>query len=328
MAINKKLNEITQRIISRSKDTRLAYLKKIERAQKDGPNRAHLSCGNQAHAYAAMGNDKSSLLKERSPNIGIISAYNDMLSAHQPFETYPSQIKAAARKFGATAQFAAGVPAMCDGVTQGQSGMELSLFSRETIALSAAIGLSHNTFDAVIFLGVCDKIIPGLVIATATFGNLPSVFLPAGPMSSGITNDKNVSDLESLQLKSSFIDLNEKNFDLSVYKGKKIIINYWATWCGPCIKEMPSIKRAEEILEDYDYTFLLVSDETISKISKFKNDRNFDFKFLKSIKSYESLGIYSMPTSYIFDENGKKIETIVGTITWDSEQIINKLKIL
>ena len=190
MAINEKLNEITQRIISRSKDTRLAYLKKIERAQKDGPNRAHLSCGNQAHAYAAMGNDKSSLLKERSPNIGIISAYNDMLSAHQPFETYPGQIKAAARKFGATAQFAAGVPAMCDGVTQGQSGMELSLFSRETIALSAAIGLSHNTFDAVIFLGVCDKIIPGLVIATATFGNLPSVFLPAGPMSSGMTNDK------------------------------------------------------------------------------------------------------------------------------------------
>ena len=190
MAINKKLNEITQRIISRSKDTRLAYLKKIERAQKDGPNRAHLSCGNQAHAYAAMGNDKSSLLKERSPNIGIISAYNDMLSAHQPFETYPSQIKAAARKFGATAQFAAGVPAMCDGVTQGQSGMELSLFSRDTIALSAAIGLSHNTFDAVIFLGVCDKIIPGLVIATATFGNLPSIFLPAGPMSSGISNVK------------------------------------------------------------------------------------------------------------------------------------------
>ena len=140
-----------------------------------------------------MGNDKSSLLKERSPNIGIISAYNDMLSAHQPFETYPSQIKAAARKFGATAQFAAGVPAMCDGVTQGQSGMELSLFSRDTIALSAAIGLSHNTFDAVIFLGVCDKIIPGLVIATATFGNLPSVFLPAGPMSSGITNDKELT---------------------------------------------------------------------------------------------------------------------------------------
>lgn len=144
----------------------------------------------------------------------------------------------------------------------------------------------------------------------------------------GITNNKNVSDLESLQLKTSFVDLYENNLDLSVYKGKKIVINYWATWCGPCIKEMPTIKRAEEILEDYGYIFLLVSDETISKISKFKNDRNFDFNFLKSIESYETLGIYSMPTSYIFDENGKIIETIVGAIEWDSEEMINKLKIL
>ena len=144
----------------------------------------------------------------------------------------------------------------------------------------------------------------------------------------GITNNKNVSDLESLQLKTSFVDLYENNLDLSVYKGKRIVINYWATWCGPCIKEMPSIKRAEEILEDYGYIFLLVSDETISKISKFKNDRNFDFNFLKSIKSFETLGIYSMPTSYIFDENGKIIETIVGAIEWDSEEMINKLKIL
>ena len=144
----------------------------------------------------------------------------------------------------------------------------------------------------------------------------------------GITNNKNVSDLESLQLKTSFVDLYENNLDLSVYKGKRIVINYWATWCGPCIKEMPTIKRAEEILEDYGYIFLLVSDETVSKISKFKNDRNFDFNFLKSIESYETLGIYSMPTSYIFDENGKIIETIVGAIEWDSEEMINKLKIL
>ena len=144
----------------------------------------------------------------------------------------------------------------------------------------------------------------------------------------GITNNKNVSDLESLQLKTSFVDLYENNLDLSVYKGKRIVINYWATWCGPCIKEMPSIKRAEEILEDYGYIFLLVSDETISKISKFKNDRNFDLNFLRSIESYETLGIYSMPTSYIFDENGKIIETIVGAIEWDSEEMINKLKIL
>ena len=144
----------------------------------------------------------------------------------------------------------------------------------------------------------------------------------------GITNDKNVSDLESLQLKSSFIDLNENNLDLSVYKGKKIVINYWATWCGPCIKEMPSIKRAEEVLEDYGYTFLLVSDETISKISNFKNDRNFDFNFLKSNKSFETLGVYFMPTTYIFDENGEIIETIVGAIEWDSEEMITKLKML
>ena len=144
----------------------------------------------------------------------------------------------------------------------------------------------------------------------------------------GITNNKNVSDLESLQLKTSFVDLYENNLDLSVYKGKRIVINYWATWCGPCIKEMPSIKRAEEILEDYGYTFLLVSDETISEISNFKNYSNFDFNFLNSIESYETLGIYSLPTSYIFDENGKIIETIVGAIEWDSEEMINKLKIL
>lgn len=143
-----------------------------------------------------------------------------------------------------------------------------------------------------------------------------------------IRNNKNVSDLESLQLKTSFVDLSENILDLSLYKEGKIVINYWATWCRPCIKEMPSLKKAEEILEDYGYTFLLVSDETISKISKFKNERNFDFNFLKSIKSFETLGIYSMPTSYIFDENGKIIETIVGAIEWDSEEMINKLKML
>ena len=143
-----------------------------------------------------------------------------------------------------------------------------------------------------------------------------------------IRNNKNVSDLESLQLKTSFVDLSENKLDLSAYKEEKIVINYWATWCRPCIKEMPSLKKAEEILEDYGYTFLLVSDETISKISKFKNERNFDFNFLKSIKSFETLGIYSMPTSYIFDENGKIIETIVGAIEWDSEEMINKLKML
>lgn len=190
MSLHPKLDDVTQKIVERSKNSRHAYLAKIDKAAKDGPRRAHLSCGNQAHAYAAMGVDKSTLLEERAPNIGIITAYNDMLSAHQPFETYPAQIKEAARAFGATAQVAAGVPAMCDGVTQGQPGMELSLFSRDTIALAAAIGLSHNTFDAAVFLGVCDKIVPGLVIAAATFGHLPAIFLPAGPMPSGISNDE------------------------------------------------------------------------------------------------------------------------------------------
>ena len=145
---------------------------------------------------------------------------------------------------------------------------------------------------------------------------------------SGISKSRDFSDLESIQLKTLFVDLNDNKVDLTVYKGKKIVINYWATWCRPCIKEMPGLKRAEEILENHNYIFLLVSDETTSKISTFKKDKNFDFNFLKSVESNETLGIYSLPTSYIFDENGKKIETIVGTIAWDSEQIINKLKIL
>ena len=142
------------------------------------------------------------------------------------------------------------------------------------------------------------------------------------------TNNQSVSDLESLQRKTSFVDLYENNLDLSVYKKGKIVISYWATWCAPCIKEMPGIKRAEEILEEYGYTFLLVSDETVSKISEFKNEWNFDFNFLKSSKSFETLGVYAMPISYIFDENGQIIETIVGAIEWDSEEMINKLKMM
>lgn len=140
--------------------------------------------------------------------------------------------------------------------------------------------------------------------------------------------NEDLSDLESLQTKTTFVDLDENNLDLSEFKQGKIVINYWATWCAPCIKEMPSLKRAEKILNDYGYTFLLVSDETISKISRFKKEMNFDFNFLKSSKSFETLGIYSMPTSYIFDETGKLVETIVGAIEWDSVEMINKLKIL
>ena len=145
---------------------------------------------------------------------------------------------------------------------------------------------------------------------------------------SDISQNEKLSDIESLQLKTSFVDLKNRKVDLTSYKGKKIIINYWATWCSPCIKEMPGIKRAQEILKNYNYTFLLVSDENVSKISKFKNDKKYNFNFLKSVRSNETLGIYSLPTSYIFNEKGIKIETIVGTIVWDSEQMIKKLKAL
>ena len=190
MTLNATIASVTDRIRKRSEKTRGTYLDLMAKAATEGPRRAHLTCGNQAHAYAAMGDAKTALTDERSANIGIITAYNDMLSAHQPYEKYPDLIREVARKSGATAQVAGGVPAMCDGVTQGQTGMELSLFSRDVIALSAGIGLSHNTFDAALYLGVCDKIVPGLVIAAATFGYLPSVFLPAGPMPSGLPNDE------------------------------------------------------------------------------------------------------------------------------------------
>ena len=190
MPLNSTLAKVTDRIRDRSRGPRNAYLARMARAAETGPARAHLSCGNQAHAYAASTVDKSALATGSAPNIGIITAFNDMLSAHQPYETYPERIRAAARRVGATAQVAGGVPAMCDGVTQGQTGMEMSLFSRDVIALAAAVSLSHNVFDAALYLGVCDKIVPGLVIAAASFGHVPAVFLPAGPMTSGIPNDE------------------------------------------------------------------------------------------------------------------------------------------
>ncbi len=189
MTLDSRIAAVTERITARSAASRSAYLDRLDRAADAGPARAHLSCGNQAHAYAATGPDKDRLAEGRAPNLGIVTAYNDMLSAHQPFESFPALIRAAARRAGATAQVAGGVPAMCDGVTQGQPGMELSLFSRDVIALAAGVALSHNCFDAALYLGVCDKIVPGLVIAAATFGHVPAVFLPAGPMTSGLPND-------------------------------------------------------------------------------------------------------------------------------------------
>ena len=190
MIINPTIKNVTDRITKRSETTRSDYLEKMNGARKEGPRRAHLTCGNQAHAYAPVPEDQKRLIDEAGGNIGIINAYNDMLSAHQPFQKYPEIIKKAARLVGGTAQVAAGVPAMCDGITQGQTGMELSLFSRDAIAMSAAIGLSHNVFDTTVYLGVCDKIVPGMIISAATFGHLPAVFLPAGPMSTGQSNDE------------------------------------------------------------------------------------------------------------------------------------------
>lgn len=188
-----EIETITQKIIERSKPTRETYLSRLEEAALNGVKRASLDCGNIAHACAASSVDeKDKLSKNVSANIGIITSYNDMLSAHKPFENFPAIIKQEALAHGATAQVSSGVPAMCDGVTQGQDGMELSLFSRDVIAMSAAVGLSHNMYDAAVYLGVCDKIIPGLTIAALTFGHIPAVFIPAGPMTSGISNEEKV----------------------------------------------------------------------------------------------------------------------------------------
>ncbi|MBX2826330.1 MAG: phosphogluconate dehydratase [Gammaproteobacteria bacterium] len=187
--LDSRVQHTTQRIADRSRPSRELYLQRLEDASRDGPARGQLSCTNIAHAVAASpARDKLVLHAERQPNLAIVSSYNDMLSAHQPFESYPEMIRSAAREAGATAQFAGGTPAMCDGVTQGQPGMELSLFSRDTIALSTAVALSHNMFDAALYLGVCDKIIPGLLMGALTFGHLPALFVPAGPMTTGLPN--------------------------------------------------------------------------------------------------------------------------------------------
>jgi len=184
-----RLLDVTARIEQRSVTTRAAYLAVVHAARKNGPYRSAMGCANAAHAYAAMPpSDKLMLRQERAPHLGLITAYNDMLSAHQPYEHYPERIRSSARNFGATAQVAGGVPAMCDGITQGEDGMELSLFSRDVIALATAVGLSHNVFDAALFLGVCDKIVPGLLMGALQFGHLPAVFMPAGPMTSGLSN--------------------------------------------------------------------------------------------------------------------------------------------
>ncbi|MEG0921127.1 MAG: phosphogluconate dehydratase [Comamonas sp.] len=187
--IHPVLQEVTDRIRRKSADTRSDYLAQVDAMAKRPPQVRSMGCANVAHAFAGLpGKDKIHIVEEKGPNVGIVTAYNDVLSAHAPFATYPDILKDEARKNGATAQVAGGVPAMCDGVTQGMPGMELSLFSRDTIAMATAVALTHDTFDAALMLGVCDKIVPGLLIGALHFGHLPTVFVPAGPMTSGLSN--------------------------------------------------------------------------------------------------------------------------------------------
>lgn len=192
MDLHPTVAKVTDRVVARSRQSRQAYLDLIGRARDEGVNRPHLSCGNLAHGFAAAGEDKPAIRGGKTLNIGIVTAYNDMLSAHQPYGRYPEQIKLFAREIGATAQVAGGVPAMCDGVTQGQSSMELSLFSRDVIAMSTAVALSHGMFEAALLLGICDKIVPGLLIGALRFGHLPTILIPAGPMPSGLANKEKV----------------------------------------------------------------------------------------------------------------------------------------
>jgi phosphogluconate dehydratase len=181
--------DVTDRLVERSRPARSAYLRRIAEAGDRGPARGKLACANLAHGFAAADAPAKQALRGRTkPNIAIVSSYNDMLSAHQPFESYPPVLKKAVIKGGGIAQFAGGVPAMCDGITQGRDGMQLSLFSRDVIAMSAAVALSHDMFDGALLLGVCDKIVPGLLIGALSFGHLPTVFVPAGPMPSGLPN--------------------------------------------------------------------------------------------------------------------------------------------
>ncbi len=189
--MNPIVEGVTERIRHRSAESRRRYLERIDAAARGGPRRTALSCSNLAHGIAACGADPKALLAgDAVPSVAIVSAYNDMLSAHQPYERYPDLIRRTASAAGAVAQFAGGVPAMCDGVTQGQDGMDMSLFSRDVIALSTAVALSHDMFDAALYLGICDKIVPGLLIGALAFGHLPAVFVPAGPMPSGLANDE------------------------------------------------------------------------------------------------------------------------------------------
>ena len=204
--MNKIIQEVTNNIIERSKTNRKIYLDMIEQSKFEGMNRNKMGCSNLAHTIAPMSDGEKELLMDMEiANIAIVSAYNDMLSAHEPYKNYPSIIKEELLKNRATAQVAGGVPAMCDGITQGKEGMELSLLSRDNIAMGTAIGLSHNVFDGAVYLGVCDKIVPGLLMGALSFGHLPAVFIPSGPMPSGISNSEKAKKREASKSRSTIL---------------------------------------------------------------------------------------------------------------------------
>ena len=199
MTLDPRIAAVTDRIVERSRAGRAAYLDLIARERETGVDRSNIGCGNLAHGFAAAAEDKAHIRSGGAMNIGIVTAYNDMLSAHAPYYRYPEQMKLFAREVGATCQVAGGVPAMCDGVTQGQRGMELSLFSRDAIAMSTAIALSHGMFEGAALLGICDKIVPGLLIGALRFGHLPTILIPAGPMPSGLANKEKARVRETVR---------------------------------------------------------------------------------------------------------------------------------
>ena len=218
-SLHPEVAAVTDRIVTRSKDGRAAYLALMHREREGGVDRPMLGCANLAHGYAGTDEDRDTMKANSAMNIGIVTAYNDMLSAHAPYYRYPEQMKVWAREVGATAQVAGGVPAMCDGVTQGYPGMELSLFSRDTIALSTAIGLSHGMFEGAALLGICDKIVPGLLIGALRFGHLPMILIPGGPMRSGLPNKEKAAVRERYaEGKASRDELLEA--EIAAYHGK------------------------------------------------------------------------------------------------------------
>ncbi|MFA6232356.1 MAG: phosphogluconate dehydratase [Rhodanobacter sp.] len=278
--------EVTERLRERSRDTRAAYLKRIDAVDRSGPQRAHLSCGNLAHGFAACGtDDKDALRNGHRANLAIVTAYNDMLSAHQPYERYPTLIRQIARDGGFTAQVAGGVPAMCDGVTQGQPGMQLSLFSRDLIAMATAVSLSHDMFDGALYLGICDKIVPGLLIGALSFGHLPGAFVPSGPMPSGIPNEEKSKVRQAwAEGKASKVDLME--VEAASYHAPGTCTFYGTANSNQMLMEIMGMHLPGASFEAPDTP---LRDALTAEV-------------VRRVASYSALGEHYLPVGHIIDE--------------------------